>query len=325
MMHCKKNFSLLLAGACTASIFGFSFLFTKEALDVLEPFHLLSFRFAVATLVFVIMQLCGLIKINLKGKNLRHLALLTLMEPVLYFICETIGVNITTSSEAAIIISLLPVFIVIFAAFYLKEKPTPVQTGFILLSVSGVIFMTVMKESFKVGANMLGTFILLGAVISAGIYNVLSRKLSSEFTPVEITYTMVWVGAVVFNGISVAQHLIKGKLSYYFYPLTNGKALVSIIYLGVCSSVAAYFMLNYLLSKIESSRVSVISNVATIISVIAGAVFRNEPIYWFNVVGAIMILSGVWGTNRYGKIDAFTRRQKVKHTSKTMMKSEVES
>lgn len=324
-MDSKINYRLFLAGACVSTIFGFTFLFTKEALDVLEPFHLLGFRFALAALIFLIMQLCGIVKINLKGKDLGKLAVLTLMEPVIYFVCETIGVSMTTSSEAAIVVSLVPVITTIFAAIYLKEKPTGLQAGFIFLSVSGVILMTVMKGSIQVAGNILGTFILIGSAISAGIYNVLSRKLSPEFFPVEITYSMTIVGAIVFNGISVAQHLIRGDLRSYFYPLINVKVLTSIVFLGAFASIIAFFMLNYLLSEMEASRVSVISNVATVISVIAGSVFRNEPIYWFNIVGGIMILAGVWGTNHYGRKDDLAEAHKTNYTSKTSRKSEAEA
>jgi len=312
-MESKNNFRLFLVGACISVIFGFTFLFTKEALDVLEPFHLLGLRFALAALIFLIIQLCGFVKINLKGKDLGKLAILTLMEPIIYFICETAGVNLTTSSEAAIIMSMVPVFTTIFSAVYLKEKPTIFQSVFIFISVLGIIFMTVMKGSFLVGANIFGTFILMGSVISAGIYNTLSRKLSTEFSPVEITYAMILVGAVVFNSISVIQHLAKGNLSNYFYPLINIRTLASIVYLGAFASIFAYFLLNYLLSQIEASRVSMISNVATIISVVAGSIFRNEPIYWFNVIGGIMILAGVWGTNRFSQTDKFVMRLKEYH------------
>ena len=298
-MPYKNDLRPFLAGTFVSIIFGFSFLFTKEGLDVLEPFHLLGLRFALAAIIFVIMRLCGMVKVDFKGKNLSRLAILTLMEPVIYFICETIGIKMTSSSEAAIIIALAPVFTTVFGSIYLKEKPTKVQTGFIFLSVGGVIFMTAMKGSIQVGGNVLGTFILLGSVLSAGVFNVTSRKLSSEYSPVEITYVMMWVGAIVFNGISLIQHLSKGTVHNYFYPLANTKALISIVYLGALSSIVAYFLLNYLLSRIEASRASVISNVATVISVIAGAMFRKEPIYWFNVIGGLMILFGVWGTNYY--------------------------
>ena len=139
----------------------------------------------------------------------------------------------TTSCEDAIVVSLVPVYYYICS--YIPEGKTYGSASrFIFLSVSGVILMTVMKGSIQVAGNILGTFILMGSAISAGIYNVLSRKLSPEFFPVEITYSMTIVGAIVFNGISVAQHLIRGDLRSYFYPLINVKVLTSIVFLGLC-------------------------------------------------------------------------------------------
>lgn len=35
-------------------------------------------------------------------------------------------------------------------------------------------------------------------------------------------------------------------------------------------------------------------------SIVAGVLIRHEPFYWYQIVGAIMILSGVWGTNYFG-------------------------
>lgn len=302
-MHRKIDYCSLLAIIIVSSIFGFSFVFTKEGLDVLEPLHLLGLRFGLAIIIFEVLRICGIIKLDYEEKNLRQLAILTFIQPVLYFICETLGIQMTSSSEAAIIIALSPVFTVISAAIYLKERPTAVQTGFILLSVAGVIFMTAMKGNIQMGSNIIGTIILLGSVFSAGVYRVISRKMSSEFSSVEITYAMVLVGAIVFNGMSFFQHIKSGTLNSYFTPLSNPKALLSVVYLGVLSSIVAYFLLNYLLSRIEASRVSVISNLTTIISVIAGALIRNESLYWFNVIGGLMILCGVWGTNYFHKRD----------------------
>lgn len=298
-----KN-SALLAGFGVAFIFGFSFLFTKQGLCVLVPFHLLGFRFGLAVAIFVVLRLTGLVKIDLKGKNLSMLLLLSVIEPVVYFICETNGIKMTSSSETGMMIAMVPVVTTLLGIAFLDEKPSPAQMGFILLSVAGVVFIVAMKGNMEIGKNLIGTFVVLGAVVCAGTYNVLSRKLSLQFSPVEITYVMMWVGAIVFNGISVVEHVSRGNLQQYFAPLGNMKAVFSIVYLGFLSSVVAYFLLNFMLSKLEAARSSVFTNLATVFSIIAGVTLGHEPFYWFNVVGGIMILLGVWGTNYYSKKEA---------------------
>ncbi|HHW02117.1 MAG TPA: DMT family transporter [Thermoanaerobacterales bacterium] len=293
--------SALFAGLGVAFIFGFSFLFTKEGLAVLAPFHLLGLRFGLAVVVFTLLRLTGSVKIDLKGKNLGMLLLLSAVEPVTYFVCETIGIKMTSSSETGMMIAMVPVVTTLLGMIFLNEKPSPAQMAFILLSVAGVVFIVAMKGSMEIGRNLIGTFVVMGAVVCAGIYNVLSRKLSLEYSPLEITYVMMWVGAVVFNGISVAQHVISGNLQQYFAPLGNIKVVVSIGYLGFLSSVVAYLLLNFMLSKVEAARSSVFTNLATVFSIFAGVTLGHEPFYWFNAVGGIMILLGVWGTNRCGR------------------------
>ncbi|RKD29078.1 DMT family transporter [Thermohalobacter berrensis] len=290
----------MLAGLTVSIIFGFSFLFTKEGLDVLKPFQLLAFRFTFATLLLTILRIFGIIKINYKGKRIKILLFLALFQPVLYFIFEVTGVNMTSSSEAGMMIALIPVFVTILAAIFLNEKPTKKQLFFVIISVFGVIFITVMKDNLNTNGNIVGIFVLLGAVISAGVFNILSRKSSLHFKPVEITYIMLLIGAIVFNLISITRHIIEGNIHHYLIPLTNVKALISILYLGGLSSVVAFFMLNYMLSKIEASRSSVFANITTIVSIVAGVLIRKEPFYWFHIVGSIMIIMGVWGTNYYG-------------------------
>ncbi|SJZ62706.1 DMT family transporter [Selenihalanaerobacter shriftii] len=304
----------ILAGLFVATIFGFSFLFTKEGLEVLAPFHLLGFRFAIAAIILTVLKILGIIKVNFRGKKLGVLLLLTTFQPVAYFIFETLGVQITSSSEAGMMIALIPIFVTILAAVFLKEIPSKQQVIFITISVVGVLFIIVMKGNLDVKGQLKGLFILLGAVISGGIFNILSRKLSLKFKPVEITYIMMVIGAVVFNGISIIQHIGAGMLKQYFQPLENLNALIAIIYLGVLSSVLAFFLLNFMLSKIEASRSAVFTNLTTVISIIAGVVFRDEPFYWFHIIGGGLILLGVWGTNYYGNYEP---KKVVSRTYKT--------
>lgn len=289
----------VLAGLGVACIFGLSFMFTKEALEVTGPFHLLAFRFTLAALFLSLLKLTGLIRLEIKGKNLGLLLLLVIFQPGIYFLCETLGIEKTTSSEAGMVIALIPVFVAIFSRIFLNENPRLPQWLFIMVSVAGVIFIIFMKGRLEMGGSLAGVFFLLGAVFSAAFYNILSRKLSLEFKPVELTYFMMWFGAIIFNFITVIRLVRTGKLASYFSPLTNSSSLISILYLGLFSSVGAFFLVNFMLSRMEAARSAVFTNLTTVISILAGVLVRGEPFYWFQVVGAILILLGVWGANYY--------------------------
>lgn len=294
-----KKYSPYIAGLIFSSIFGFSFLITKEGLELMTPFHLLGFRFAIAFLSLSILRIIGIININLKGKNLKKLFLLALFQPGIYFICETTGMLYTTSSEAGMMIALIPVAVTILAAVILNEKPTLLQSVFVALSVGGVLFIIFNRGVSPVAGNFFGLFLLGGAVIAAGFYNIISRQLSLEFSPIEITYVMMGFGAFLFNLIAIYEENF--NLSSYFSLLTNKQVMISVMYLGVLSSVVAFFMMNYTLSKITAAESAVFANLTTVVSIIAGVVLRNEPFFKFQVVGAVLIIIGVWGTNYFGR------------------------
>lgn len=298
-MKNKHNALPIMAGIVSSTIFGLSFMFSKIALNEVGTFELLSFRFLIAFVIMTILIAFKVIKVNYKGKNLKGLFLLGLMEPVIYFIFETFGIKYSSSSLAGLMIALIPIFVIIMSAYFLREKPSSVQILFIILSVAGVMLIGIIGASDTQSSSIFGILLLLGAVLSAAAFSILSRKLSNEFTSMELTYSMMLQAMVFFNGISIVEHLIKGNIKTYFAPLRNTNFLISIGYLGILSSIVAYFLVNFTLSKLEATKSSVVSNLATIVSIIAGVLFFHETFELYHLAGSIMIIAGVWGTNYY--------------------------
>ena len=297
MKH-KMNMLPILSAILTSSIFGLSFLFSKKALNIVEPFTLLSFRFLIAFLIMSILIFFGGIKINYKGKNIKNLLYLGLTQPIVYFMFENFGIQYSSSSQAGLMIALIPIFVTILSAYVLKETPSKKQCGFIFLSVSGVVFIVLMNGSNSSG-SLLGIFLLLGAVLSAAVFNILSRKLSKEFSPMELTYAMMAMGAVFFNFVSVLNHIRSNTLNQYFTPLKNMDFLISLAYLGILSSIIAFLLTNFTLSRIEASKSAIFANLSTIVSIIAGVILLHESFKLYHLIGSILILVGVWGTNYF--------------------------
>ncbi len=299
-----------LAGVFVSTIFGMSFMFTKQALDSFGTFHLLAFRFSLAASVLSLLAILGVIKIQLKNKPIKELMLLCLFQPLSYFIFETFGVKLTSSSQAGMMIALIPVVVTLMAVVFLKESPNKMQSSFIAVSVLGVLFIIALSGDLRSEGSLAGIAILMGAVLSGATFNILSRRLSVHFKPVEITFIMMWVGALSFNIIAVIDSMIHGTLGSYFSGFGSWQAVSAILYLGGLSSICAFFMLNYMLSKLPASSSAVFSNLTTVISIIAGVFVRHEPFHWYQLVGGCMIILGVWGTNFFG-LKARTKKESL--------------
>ena len=230
------------------------------------------------------------------------LFIVALFQPVLYFVLETYGLNRTTSAEAGMMIALIPIFTTVFGSLILRERPAKIQIFFIGLSVFGILFIQLFKMDETVSIEWLGFVLLLGAIFSAALYNIASRNASKTLRPHEITYFMMLLGAVIFNIFYIFELSFNNGLATYFTNLGQIDLLLPIMYLGIIASIGGFFLVNFALGKLEAHVISVYSNLATVVAVIAGAVFLSEAILWYHYVGAGLILIGVYGTVRYNRL-----------------------
>jgi drug/metabolite transporter (DMT)-like permease len=284
-----------------AAIIGFSFLFTKIALEYAHPLDTLTFRFAASFVVMTIPVTLGWVKLNYKGKPMFKALLLATMYPLGFFTLQAFGLQHATSAEGGILYAFTPVVTMVLASLFLKEATTVLQKLSIFLSVFGVIFIFIMKGSSIELSNIAGIFLLfMTCVVFAG-YSVLARMLSKQFSPAEITYFVLGVGFVVFLVVSTIKHATEGTLNVFFTPLASGTFVISILYLGVVASLVTALTANYILSKMEASKMSVFSNLSTIVSIAAGAMFLGEEITGYHLIGSALIIAGVIGTNRLGR------------------------
>jgi len=293
-----KKFLPYLSATGMSLIFGFSFLFTKNALETLGAFQLLFLRFLTAFSVMSLLVCFKIIKINYKGKNVKPIFLVAILQPVIYFTMETFGLKYASSSEAGIMSAFIPVIVAVLGIIMLHEKISIKQAGSIALSFIGVIGLVVMSGKGETVGQFVGIMFLLGSVITAAFYNIYSRKASTIFTPYEITYFMMFIGTVFFGWAAVVGGLIDGTLASLF--VIDAGALTSLVYLGVLSSIVAFFMINYTLSKIPASQSAVFANLISVVAIFAGVMFRNETFELYKMIGAVMIIAGVFGTNYFG-------------------------
>ena len=277
-------------------IFGFSYMFSKIALTYVSPMGLVAYRYLFAFVALELLRRWHLVDIQFKRFNLKIMGLIVLFQPILYSVFSTYGLNLIASSEAIMMIALIPIFAGIISAIVLKEVPTLKQVLFILISVAGVIYIQVSLQSVESSSRPLGFLLVLISVISGAMYNVISRAASKSMRAIDITYGMMVAGVVVFNGVYLTELFRLGTPGLYIENLSELRLIFPVLYLGLLSTVAAFFLLNFALSKLPAHVVSIYANLVTVIGIFAGYVILNETLFTFHFIGSLFIILGVYGT-----------------------------
>lgn len=286
-----------IAAFTYAFIVGFAFLFVKMTLTFASPLDTLAHRFTIAFIAAIIFQFVTKTQLKINWRDIGRILPLSLLYPIFFFAFQVFGLNHTSSSEAGIIQATIPIFTLMLASLILKERATRGQLAFMSLSVFGVIYLFVMNGARVDIANLVGIALILVSSFVSALYNVFARKLTQQYSLVTLTYVMTFLGFVFFNILAIGSHVIDGTTSQFFLPFLHMKFLFAILYLGILSSLLTSFLSNYALSKIEAYKMSVFSNFATLLTIMAGVLFLQEAFHLYHLIGAIFIIIGVVGTN----------------------------
>ena len=301
--------TLRAVGAClvTSTFFGLSFIFIKMCVTEIPLFTMLAWRNIIALIAMTVCVMTGILKVNLKGKDLKPLLVLSLFQPILYYILEALGVKLTTASESGIIIACIPIMTMIFSIIFLKDKPTKLQRFFMVLTVAGAIIVAGIG-GLQTSSNLLGYFILILAVCSDAAYSITSQKLK-DFTSAEKTYAMCITGTVVFTVCALVDSGVNGTMKdLVTLPFTNMGFLACVLYLALGCNIIAFLCSNYAISIIGATRRSAFAAVSTVITVVAGVFYLHEPFSWLQALATVMILAGATGVNFAGRKDGGTEK-----------------
>ena len=270
-------------------LFGLSFIASKQALQGLGIFQLVFSRYLLALLLLSAILWRDRKKLIIARKDWKYFLLLTIVEPVGYFIFETFGIRYTSPSNVSLIIATIPIFTLVFAALMIREKISRRAFGGILLSLAGVYFIVSQQQGTTLAPSpILGNLFAMGAAISAGFYNVLCRRITRTYSPLTITFYQSIVATTVFLPLAIIETFFRES------TYIDGSIILSIIYLGFGSSVAAYFLLNYTLSRLPTYRVAIFANLIPVVTIFASWLIFREMLRPMQFLGAVLILLGIY-------------------------------
>lgn len=277
-------------------LYGLSYLFTKQTAETASPLALLGWRFVVALAAMSLCVALGFISVRLKGRRLGPLLRVALFCPCLYFIGETVGIRETTVTESGVFLACVPALSLLASTVILKKKPAKRQIIGILVTFLGVM-TTVVAVGLSSSLSPVGYAALMLAVVAYALYSVFV-DLAADYTGAEITYVMLCSGAAFYGLLALGEAAAHGALSELLtLPARSGTFRTAVLYQGIGCSVAAFFLSNAAIAKIGVNKTSSFIGVSTIVSILAGALALGEPLSVGQIVGAAVIVAGVYTAN----------------------------
>lgn len=291
-MSLDNHKKAILALTLASIIWGATPAIMKVTLASVPPFSLALIRFGTASLLLLPL-------VSTKLRILRRDALLVLLAGLfgvgLHIPLFFLGLKLTTALNAGIFVTSIPIFTLLFANMWLKEKITPNLILGALLGTLG-IGTIVGQDLLRVGITLspLGDLLILLSTLSFVCFEMVSKKLFRRYRPLCVTFYSFAIGTVLFFPFAYAE-LLNDPVWPSRLPQ---EAVLGMLYGIFFSSFAAYSLWQWGLSKLDVSRVGFFLYLDPVVATIAAVLLLQEAITASFLVGSLLILFGLFLAER---------------------------
>ena len=265
-------------------LWGSSYAAMKVVVGSFGPMATVWARMVVASVIFCAMGWRELIKVRL-GRDWIWLALLFFCQPCMYFLCEGFAVKLTSSAQAGMISAILPLMVMLGAYVFLREKSGLHVWMGCILSLAGVIWLTLESVPTETAPNpFFGNLLEVAAMGFAAGYMLLVRKLSGRYSPLVLTGMQFMAGSLFFlPGVVGADITWAAPVGVYLL----------LFYLGSLVTLGAFGLYNWGISRVPAGRASVFVNLVPVIALSLGVVFMDEILNGAQTMACTVVFAGV--------------------------------
>ncbi|MCP3104037.1 DMT family transporter [Myxococcus sp. K15C18031901] len=269
-----------------------TYLTAKRAMTELPPLSVVLWRFLLSGVVFALMLAF------LPGRKLppreawgRVVMLGLLAGPVnqVFFFS---GLARSTAAHGALLYALTPLGVYLLSLARGQERSSGRTLAGIAIAFVGVVVLLLGRGLADARGSVVGDVLILFAVLAWVAYTTEGKPLVATYGPLHATAWCMVMGSVLMLPFAPFYGDVGALLA------TSGAAKACIGYLGLLTSVVAYLLWFYALSKVSASKVAIFSNLQPAATAVAAWALLDEALHWEIAVGGALVLAGVRLTQR---------------------------
>lgn len=234
-------------------------------------------------------------RLNLTWRDWRYLALSALFGITLNQLFFIGGIGKTSAAHSGFIVALGPVMVLILSCAFGLEALTPLKFFGAAVSFSGVAVLTSAKAQPGSSPTWVGDVILLVGSAVFAYYTILLKKVAGRYDALTLNTIFFILGGVLMLPFGVPA---MARVSWGSVP---PQAWWGIAFLVVCGSVLAYTIYAFALTELTATRVAAFAYLQPLIAAGLGVWLLDESLTGRVLEGGVLILLGVYLTERQGR------------------------
>jgi drug/metabolite transporter (DMT)-like permease len=295
-MSTKRNFIVYGEALLSVLIWGGTFIATKVTLREASPATIVWLRFGIGIVILGVAVVARKQFALPARRELAYFALLGFIGVTFHQWLQATGLQTAAATTTAWIVATIPVFTAILGWLALKQKLGLVRVGGMILAAVGVILIVSkgnIASLFSSGFSTFGDFLILISSVNWAVFSVLSRR-GLDAHPA--TRMMFYV--MVFGWLFASVWLFGAGSGLSEIPRLSIEGWSGILVLGLLGSGVAYIAWYDALQALPASQLAAFINIEPLVTTVMAAFILNETITLLAVLGAGMILFGVYLVNR---------------------------
>jgi len=279
--------SLLL----TVFFFGTNFTAVKLVVESVPPILFAATRFTLAGLLLLPLALLSGPEGRLSRRDLLPMLGLGLVGVTLTQSVFTLGVGLTTAANTALVYSTAPVWGMVLGFALGWEQPRASGVLGIGLCLGGVGAIVYGSLDFA-GTSLHGDVLILAAAVFWGSYTVLTLSFLRRYSALAVAaYAMTLGGLAAFPLAALDQSSLD-------FAALDGLTWAAAAYSALCSSAFGFAAWGWGVSHVGANRVLIYQYLVTLTGVSTGILLLGEDFGVGQLVGAVVILAGVYLARR---------------------------
>jgi drug/metabolite transporter (DMT)-like permease len=289
----EKNYKSHLALLGANTIYGVNYVVAKGMMpDYLMPKAIIFIRVIITVMVFWALHFF-MPSEKVEPRDKFKMALCAFFGVAINQILFFEGLNLSTPINASIIITVIPVLIIIFAHFILKEKITGVKLAGIILGATGALLVILSAGAGQFDANnMLGNAMIFINAISWALYLVLIKPLMEKYDSFTVMKWIFFFGLIIVTPFTFQSF---SNTSFTTFPFT---IWLSVAFVVFGATIIAYYLNNYSLKKVSPSVNGMYIYLQPLIAALLAILLGKDRLSVSDVISAVLIMAGVYMVTR---------------------------